>query len=120
MESRSIAELTDASETLQILAQVAVLAVLQYIRNQGTEQSFKEIADAMKIPTGAIKFIIERLSSIGVLTSYDTASFADADAGLTSINPDMPVFANSILQAIWPNWSAQEEVETVELSSQLI
>lgn len=120
MESRSIAELTDASETLQILSQVATLAILQYIRNQGTEQSFKEISDATKIPTGAIKFIIERLSSIGVLTSFDTSTFADSDAGLTSINPDMPVFARSILQAIWPDWNVQEEVETVEVLGQLI
>lgn len=120
MESRSIAELTDASETLQILAQVVCLAIVQYLRNQGTEQTYKEVASAMNIPTGAVKFSIERLASIGVLTSYDTSTFAEPNAGLANINPDMPHFARMLLEAIWPNWNEQEQAQEAVISGQLL
>lgn len=104
METRSIAELTDVSEVIQCFSQVVTLTLLQYLRNQEEAQSYQQIANVLKIHPMAVKFVVERLAQIGVLTVHDTSTFTNPDSGLACIAEDIPPFANSILQSIWPYW----------------
>lgn len=120
MESRSIAELTDASEVLAVLSQVICLTIIQYLRNQDDERSYQQIAEALKIHPMGIKFCIERMVGVGVLIAHDIATFDNPDAGLASINEDMPDFTKNIIQSIWPDWNTQEQSQEAVNSGQLL